>query len=138
MTATLLKEPSLKPTLTSGKVSSHWKLLKSLITTDEEEDGGHVKDIDIDKFPKVISHGIHHQGKINIKTAPGQTIKFVALNSTLNCYAVINNEGKITVVTANGKMKRVKSEECYKGMIFSTKSKQCICWGDGDKLKVVF
>jgi hypothetical protein len=139
MTATLLKEPSIgNPALTPGKVSSHWKLLKSLINTDEQEDGGYVKDIDIDKFPKVISHGIHHHGKINVKIAAGQTLKFVALNSTLKCYAVINSEGKITVATANGKIKRIKSEECYKGLIFATKTKQCICWGNGDKLKVVF
>lgn len=131
-------------TLTSlapGKVSSHWKLLKSLINTDEEEENGKLIGIDVDTFPKVISHGMHRQlsqGKINIKNPPGQTLKFVALNSTLDCYATLNNEGKITVTTTNGKVKRIKSDECYTGMIFSTKSKQCICWGDSDKLKVVF
>ena len=134
MTATLsslLKEHSQrKPDLPPGKVSSHWKLLKSFINTDEENER-HVQGI-----PKVISHGIHHQGKINIKNVQGQTLKFVALNSTLDCYAMLNSEGKVTVATANGKLKRIKSDECYKGMIFSTKSKQCICWGDGDKLKV--
>ena len=128
--SSLLKETlEHKPAVARGNVGSHWKLLKSLINTDEQA---------IDTFPKVITHGMHHQGKIDIQNKPGQTLKFVALNSTMDRYAALNNEGKITVVTADGKMKRIKSDECYKGMVFSTKSKQCICWGarDSDKLKV--
>ena len=120
--ASLSKETEQKP-----NVSSQWKLLKSVINTDERA---------TDTFPKVITHGIHHQGKIDMQNKPGQTLKFVALNSTLDRYATLDNQGKITVVTADGKMKRIKSDEYYKGMIFSTKSKQCICWGDSDKLKV--
>ena len=141
MTATLtslLKDPSEdKPALASGEVSSHWKLLKSLINTDEDN-GKHVKGIDVDKYPKIISHGIHHQGKVNIESAKEQTLEFVAFNSLLDCYATLNNKGKITVVSSNGKTKRIRSDECFKGIVFSTKSKQCICWGNSDKLKVVF
>ena len=132
----LFKEGSKhKPSVAPGKVSSHWKLLKSLINTDEQDEKSS-NGIDVDKFPKVISHGIHHEGKIDVKNTPGQTLKFVALNSTLDRYATINNAGRIIVATVSGKVKRIKSDECYKGMIFATKSKQCICWGDNDKLKV--
>lgn len=133
----LLKAPSgHQPAAASGRVSSHWKLLKSFINSDEQENG--VKGVDVDTSPKVISHGMHYQGKINLKHAPGEEIRFVALNSTLHCYAIINNKGKIIVAMANGRVKRIKSDECYKGMIFATKSKQCICWGNSDKLKVTF
>ena len=118
----------------TGKVSSHWKLLKSFINADEKDEN--VQRVE-DRFPEIVSHGVHHASKIHTGKINGKRLKFVAFNSQSNIYATICDEGKITVFFPNGKSRKIKSDECLRGIIYATKSKQCVCWGDSDKLKVI-
>ena len=134
MTSSIQNRSYLAPESTKRKVSSHWKLLKALINSEKEENAQRREE----QCSQVVSHGVHHVGKINTGMTFGKRLKSVAFNPASNIYATILDDGKITLLFANGESKKIKSDEYYGGIIYATKTKQCVCWSDSDKLMVIY
>ena len=132
--AALRDQSPRKPATTAVKINSHWNLLKTLINTDEDESDKTVKKVE-DNPPKVISHGVHHVGQIDVRKNNVKALKFVAYNLESSNYVTICDEGKLTIFFPSGKSREIKSNDRYKGIIFANKTKQWISWDNNDQLK---